>query len=134
MSLLCLLIDLDIIVVCKCNATNKPYEFIVSRSNVLATLEFKMSNDPYYKDVQISLSGLNVLPLQPTDVSPLLRHATTSGLGAHIPSSLDDDAPPSLSASLNPQTSSFIYAPPNSQTESKEIRCFVTSNSRNPTP
>ena len=47
MSLPCLLLDLDILVVRKCNAANKPYEFIVSHSNVLAALEFKMSNDPY---------------------------------------------------------------------------------------
>ena len=85
-------------------------------------------------DVQFSVFGLNAFPLEPLDVSPLLRHATTSGLDAHIPSSLDDEAPPSFSTSLNAQTPSFIYAPPNSHTESEEIRRFVASNSRNPTP
>ena len=93
-----------------------------------------MSNKPYYKDVELSLSSLNALPVQPTYVSPLLLHATTYGLDAHIPSSLDDDAPPSLLPSLTPQTSSFIYVPPNSHTESEEIRRFVASNSINPTP
>ena len=93
-----------------------------------------MSNNPYYNYVQLSLSSLNSLPLEPTDVSPLLLHATTSRLDAHIRYSLDDEAPPSFLALLNPQTPSFIYAPPNSHTESEEIRRFVASNSRNPTP
>ena len=57
-SLPCLLTDLDILVVRKFNAANKPYEFIVSRSNVLAVLEFKISNDPYYKDVHLDLQAL----------------------------------------------------------------------------
>ena len=72
-----LLADLDILVVRKFNAANKPYEFIVSRSNVLAALEFKISNDPYYKDVHLDLQALHALPLEPTDVSSLLHHATT---------------------------------------------------------
>ena len=50
-----LLADLDILVVHKFNVANKPYEFIVSHSNVLAALEFKISNDPCYKDVHLDL-------------------------------------------------------------------------------
>ena len=117
MSLPHLLLDLDILVVRKCNVANKPYEFIVNHSNVLAALEFKLSNDPYYKDVQLSLSGLNDFPLQPTYVSPLVFHETTSRCSIHISYSLDYDAPPSFPTSANPQTSSLIYSLPNSHTK-----------------
>ena len=46
-----LISKLDILVVCKCNSTNNPYELFVSHTRVLAALEYKMANDPYYKDV-----------------------------------------------------------------------------------
>ena len=34
--------ELDILVVCKCNSTNNPYELFVSQTRVLAALEYKM--------------------------------------------------------------------------------------------
>ena len=39
--------ELDILVVQKCNSTNKPYELFISRTHVLAALQFKMENNPY---------------------------------------------------------------------------------------
>ena len=42
-----LILELDILVVCKCISTNNPYELFVSRARVLVALEYKMENDPY---------------------------------------------------------------------------------------
>ena len=36
---------LDIFVIRKCNSTNNPYELFVSRTHVIAALEYKMAND-----------------------------------------------------------------------------------------
>ena len=119
-----LLTDLDILVVRKFNAANKPYEFIVSRSNVLAALEFKISNDPYYKDVHLDLQALHALPLEPTDVSSLLHHATTPSPELQLPSPTTDDATPSMHSQI--ETSSFVFALPNSRTETEEIRRFAS--------
>ena len=49
--LLHLVSELDILIVRKCNPTNNPYKLFVSRTHVLAALQFKMENNPYYKDV-----------------------------------------------------------------------------------
>ena len=46
-----LISEIEILVVRKCNSTKNPYEFFVSQGCVLATLQYKMTNDPYYKDV-----------------------------------------------------------------------------------
>ena len=89
-----LLVDLDILVVHKFNATNKPYEFIVSHSNALVALEFKISNDPYYKEVHLDLQALHDFPLEPTYVSSLLHHATTPGSDLQLSSPTTNDATP----------------------------------------
>ena len=111
-SLPCLLADLDILVVCKFNATNKPYEFIVNYSNVLAVLEFKISNDPYYKDVHLDLQALHALPLEPTDVTSLLHHATTPRPDLQLPSPTTDDATPSMPIPTSIETLSFVFSLP----------------------
>ena len=61
--LLHLVLELNILVVRKCNSTNKPYELFVSRTNVLPSLQFKMANDPYYKDVQVNPIAIASSPL-----------------------------------------------------------------------
>ena len=43
--------DLDILVVTRKTFNNHSYDCIVSRSHVLAALEYKISHDPYYKYV-----------------------------------------------------------------------------------
>ena len=65
--------ELDILVVRKCNSTNKPYELFVSRTHVLAVLQFKMENNPYYKDVQINPIALTCFPLISANISPLIH-------------------------------------------------------------
>ena len=119
---------LDILVVHKFNATNKLYEFIVIHSNALAALEFKISNDPYYKDVHLDLQALHAFPLEPTDVFSLLHHATTPGPGLQLPSPTTDDATPSMPIPTSIETSSFVFALPNSRTETEEIRCFASTS------
>ena len=123
-----LLTDLDIFVVQKFNAANKPYEFIVTHSNVLAALEFKISNDPYYKDVHLDLQELHALPLEPTNVSSLLRHATTPGPNLQIPSPANDDAITLFPYPTNTQTSSFIFSLLYPRTRTEEIRRFDSTS------
>ena len=69
-----LISELDILVVRKCNSTNNPYELFVSRTHVLFSLQYKMANDPYYKDVQVKPIALASFPLISTDISPLISH------------------------------------------------------------
>ena len=126
------LADMDILVVCKFNAANKPYGFIVSHSNVLATLEFKISNALYYKDVHLDLQALHALPLEPIDVSSLLHHATTPGSDVQLPSPTTDDATPSMPIPTSIETSSFVFALPDSRTETEEIRRFASTTPTTP--
>ena len=82
-----LISDIDILVVCKCNPTNKPYELFVSRTHVLVALEYKMVNNLYYKDVQINPIALSSFPLDSTDISPFIRHVNTHDTPFHQHSS-----------------------------------------------
>ena len=104
----------------------------ISCSNVLAALEFKISNDPYYKDVHLDLQALHALPLEPTDVSSLLHHATTPGPDLQLPSPTTDDATPSMPIPTSIETSSFVFALPDSRTETEEIRRFASTTPTTP--
>ena len=73
-SLPLLISYIGILVVFKCNPTNNQYELFVSRTCVLAALEYKMANNPYYKDVRVIPIALYSLPLESTNISPLFRH------------------------------------------------------------
>ena len=75
--------ELDILVVRKCNSTNNPYELFVSQTHVLVALQFKMENEPYYKDVQVNLIALASLPLISTDISPLIPHLNSNDALSH---------------------------------------------------
>ena len=74
---------LDILIVRKCNSTNKPYELFVSQTHVLVALQFKMANNPYYKDVQINPIALASLPLISADISPLIPHLNRNDTLSH---------------------------------------------------
>ena len=78
-----LISELDILVVCKCNSTNNPYELFDSRTRVLAALQYKMENDPYYKDVQVSPTALAYFPLISTDISPIIWHVNSKDTLSH---------------------------------------------------
>ena len=43
--------EIDILIVKRQSSNKETYECFVSRSRVMAALEYKLSNDPYYKDV-----------------------------------------------------------------------------------
>ena len=78
-----LISELDILVIRKCNSTNNPYELFVSRTRVLASLQYKMENDPYYKDVQVNPIVLASFPLISTDISPLIPHVNSNDKLSH---------------------------------------------------
>ena len=59
-----LISNIDILFVHKCNPTENPYEFFVSRTCVLDAIEYKMSNDPYYKDIRANLIALSSFTLE----------------------------------------------------------------------
>lgn len=112
---------LDILIVKRQNPSEKAYEFFVCKSRVLAALEYKTKNDPYYCDVQFNSSAISALPDHPTDISSLLHNVTTSSFEPHqtnIDSSYDTDVmlPP-----LEIQPSSFVPILPNSSTELEHI-------------
>ena len=79
-----LISELGILIVGKCNSTNNPYELFVSRTDVLAALQYKMTNDPYYKDVQVNPVALASLPLISTDTSPWISHVNNNATLSHV--------------------------------------------------
>ena len=90
------------------------------------------SNDLYYKDVHLDLQALHALPLEPTDVSSLLHHATTLGPDLQLPSPTTDDATPSMPIPTSIETSSFVFSLPDSHTETEEIRQFASTTPTTP--
>jgi len=50
--------ELDIVVVTRHGFDHKTYGFIVSGTRVLASLEYKLALDPYYKDVQLEQAAI----------------------------------------------------------------------------
>lgn len=125
--------DLDILIVKRQNPSEKAYEFFVCKSRVLAALEYKTKNDPYYCDVQFNSSAISALPDHPTDISSLLRNVTTSSFEPHqtnIDSTYDTDVmlPP-----LEIQPSSFVPILPNSNTELEHICNYLHLTQSNST-
>ena len=100
--------ELDILVVLKCNSTNKPYELFVIRTHVLASLQFKMANNPYYKDVQINPVALASLPLVSAKISPLILHLNSNDTSSHPQILSYTDQPPNSFEPYELQSSSFI--------------------------
>ena len=117
--------NLDILIVTRHSNDHKAYDFIVSRHRVLAALEYKLANDPYYKNVRIDSNALASLPAIPTDVSSSLRHSNTTEITVHLsleppPGLTEDSADPSVN-----QTSSFVPIIPNTNTEIQEIHHYL---------
>jgi len=67
--------NLDILIITCHNNYHKAYDLIFSRHCVLAALEYKLANDPYYKNVRIDNNALASLPAVPIDVSSSLHHS-----------------------------------------------------------
>ena len=77
--------DLDILVVTRKTLNNQSYDFIVNRSHVLAALEYKISHDPYSKDVQVDQPAIMDFSIPPTNVSPFLRHSHSTAPNSSFP-------------------------------------------------
>ena len=119
--LLHLVSELDILVVRKCNSTNNPYEVFVSRTHVLATLQFKMENDPYYKDVQVNPIALASLPLISADISYLILHLNSNDALSHQQSLSYTDQQPDSFEPFEFESLSFISTQANARIEVEEI-------------
>jgi len=100
--------ELDILIVKRPSTSEKAYEFLVCKSLLMTTLEYKLINDPYYKDVQLNSSVINTFPYQPTNISSIFRSVTTSSTK---PDELVIDSNYDLNLILTPldiQPSSFV--------------------------
>ena len=114
--------ELDILVVWKCNSINNPYELFVSRTHVLVALQFKMANDPYYKDVQVNPIALDSFPLISVDISSLIPHLNSNATLSHQQSLSSTVQPPNSFEPYELESSSFISAQTNARIEVEEIR------------
>ena len=116
---------MDILIVTHHSNDHKAYDFIVSRHRILAALEYKLANDPYYKNVRIDNNALASLPAIPTNVSSSLHYSNTTETTVHLslepPHELTED---SADPSVN-QTSSFVPIIPNTNIETQEIRHYL---------
>lgn len=87
----------------------------------MTTLEYKLKNDPYYKDVQLNPSTIYVMPNQPTNISSFLCSVTTSSLEPHqsvVDFNYDPDV---IFTTLTLQHSSFVPTLQNSCIEVEHI-------------
>jgi len=117
--------NLDILIVTRHSNDHKAYDLIVSRHRVLAALEYKLENDPYYKNDRIDNNALASLPAIPTNVSSSLHHSNTTETTIHLslepPYELTKD---SANPSVN-QTSSVVPIIPNTNTKIQEIHHYL---------
>ena len=116
-SLAHLISELDILVVCKCNSTNNPYELFVSRTRVLADLQYKMANDKYYKYVQVNPIALASLPLISANISPLILHVNSNDTLSHHQSFSSTMQPPNSFEPYELESSLFISTRNNGRIE-----------------
>ena len=89
----------------------------VSQTHVLAALQFKMKNDPYYKDVQFNPNALASLPLISTDISPLIPHLNRNDALSHHQGLSYTDQPLDSFEPYELESSSFISTQTNARTE-----------------
>ena len=80
----------------------------VSQIRVLASLEKKMANDPYYKDVQVNFVALSSLPLVSTYISPWIPHVNRNDTLSHQQSLSSTVQPPNSFEPYEIESSSFI--------------------------
>ncbi|XP_059068275.1 uncharacterized protein LOC131047632 [Cryptomeria japonica] len=110
------------------------YNFYVSRGRVYDALQYKISYDQYYNDVQVDIAALISLPLNPTDISSLL-HATTSN-----PDPIDMSFMQEKSTGDDPfeenleTTTSFVANLPPSCREVEEVRSLLQLGKGRPPP
>lgn len=116
-----MLFDLDILIVKRKNPSEKANDFFVCKSRVLATLEYKIKNDPYYCDVQFNSFAISVLPDHPTDISSLLHYVTTSSYEPHQTTTNSTYDTEVMLPPLEIQPSSFVPVLANSCTELEHI-------------
>ena len=116
---------LDILIVTRHSNDHKAYDFIVSRHHVLAALEYKLANDPYYKNVRIDTNALASLPAIPTDISSSLHHSNTAKTAVPLPLEPPHELTEDFTNPSVDQTSSFVPIIPNTNTEIQEIRHYL---------
>ena len=94
----------------------------ISRTRVLVALQYKMENNPYYKDIQVNLIALASFPLVSIDISPWILHVNTNATLSHHQILCSIVQPPNSFETYELELSSFISTQTNARTEVKEIR------------
>lgn len=116
---------LNILIVTHHSNDHRAYNFIVSRHRVVATLQYKLENDPYYNNAHIDNNALASLKTFPIDVSSSLRYYNTIDLIAHLSPETPLD-PTKYSSNPYPHhRSSFIPTIPNINKTIQEIRQYL---------
>ena len=117
--------DLDVLIVTCYSNDHHAYDCIFSRHHVLPALEYKLANDPYYKNAHIDNNALASLLAIPTNISSSLSHSNTTETTVHL------SPEPSLEPTedyVNPslhQTSSFRPIIPNGNAKIQDIRHYL---------
>ncbi|XP_057822398.2 uncharacterized protein LOC131034818 [Cryptomeria japonica] len=125
---------LDIIIVNRETGMQQQYNFYVSRGRVYDALQYKMSYDQYYKDVQVDIAALISLPLNPTNISSLL-HATTSNPDPIDMSFMQEKSTEDDPFEENLETTiSFVANLPPSCREVEEVRYLLQLGKGRPPP
>ncbi|XP_059071828.1 uncharacterized protein LOC131055088 [Cryptomeria japonica] len=125
---------LDMIIVNKVDTGQQQYNFYVSRGRVHEALQYKISYDPYYKDVELDELALASLPINPTNISDLL-YATTSYPDPIDLSSMQEDVTEDDPLIENLQmTNSFVANLPPARREIEEMRSLLQLEKGHPTP
>jgi len=119
---------IDILVVNKTNNDHISYEFVVSRSCVLAAFMFKIANDPYYTDVQLNSLTLSSLHDAPSNVSGMLHCLSPNSLGPQeaLSENIEHELLHPNSSDLQPST--FVVTLPDSHTKIDEILTYTESS------
>ncbi|XP_059070854.1 uncharacterized protein LOC131028544 [Cryptomeria japonica] len=121
------------IIVNKVNTGQQQYNFYVSRGRVHEALQYKISYEPYYKDVELDELALTSLPINPTNISDLL-YATTSYPDPIDLSSMQEDVTEDDPLIENLQMiNSFVANLPPARREIKEIRSLLQLEKGHPT-
>ena len=84
-----------------------------------------MTNDPYYKDVQVNPITLASFPLVSTNISLLISHVNSNGTLSHQQSLSSTVKPANSFEPYELESSSFILTQRNSINEVEEIRRFL---------
>ena len=94
----------------------------VSRTRVIVALEYKIANDPYYKDVRVIPIALASFPLISTDISPLIPNVNRNDTLSHQQILSSTTRLPNSFEPYELQSSSFISTQTNARTEVEEVR------------